>query len=242
MKRKHTNRILVISVFAALATLGSAQLRGAASAAGRASAPAMPTMRPPSPPPAAINTSSSAASSAAMRAPGVPANTNAAANANTHASPSTGLNANATSHASATGQVKGLTVASVASNQTSATVGTAETVQAIKDAAFAMRDTVSAGVQARLDASDREVTELRAKADASGDKARNDFAKSMIALRAQEKELRANLKASVKADGEAAWGKAQAALAHDYAAYAQALAEAHAAAEGSAKTDPAPKS
>lgn len=245
MNRKYTARILIVTTLATLATLASAQvLGGAASAAGRVSAPVVRPPSPPPPPPVSASSSAAAASSAALRAPSVPAKTSAAGSgaANGDASPTKGVNANATSNASAKGQARGLTVAEAASQQNSLAFSSAETVHAIRSATYATRDSVTADVQTHLEASTNEVAALRVKAEASGEKTRNDFAKAMIALHDREKEVRASLKASVKAGSEKTWGEAQSALAHDYAAYAQAMAEAHAAAQGSADVSDKPKS
>ena len=189
-------------------------------------------------------TSSSATSATALHAPAAPVKTAEAASADADgsASPTKGLNADATSNASAAGQARGLSVAEAASHHDSIAFSSEETVHAIRSASIATRDSMAAEVQARLEASTKETTELRAKAEANGAKARSNFAQTMITLRDREKNVRASLKASVKAGSEKTWGEAQSALAHDYAAYAQAMAEAHAAAEGSAQAGTAPKS
>jgi hypothetical protein len=72
--------------------------------------------------------------------------------------------------------------------------------------------------------------------------ARNAFAKALVEVRKQEKELRASLRAAVKASGAAAWGETQSALAHGYGAYAEAVAHAEAAAQSSADVSATPKS
>src|ERR1700694_2189546 len=118
MKNIKRNVAFVIA-FAALASLGSAQvLNGAANAAGRMNMPAAhPPHPPPQPPPPAVSAGATAgtasAASTATRTPvmraaaGVTNSAQAAGNA----SSATGVNANATTHGSAEGQANGLPVA-----------------------------------------------------------------------------------------------------------------------------------
>ncbi|WP_091059322.1 hypothetical protein [Opitutus sp. GAS368] len=156
----------------------------------------------------------------------------------TEAKGSDGLNANATTHASAEGQANGLAVAAVASDRTRDTVRMDETVEAIHAAKFTDRDQVTTDIKARLDESDKLVADLRLRAAAAGDKSQAAFAKALVEVREQEKQVRISLKAATKAKDAATWGSVQSDLAKSYGAYAHALAEAAVAAQ----VTPAPKS
>jgi ElaB/YqjD/DUF883 family membrane-anchored ribosome-binding protein len=142
------------------------------------------------------------------------------------------LNANASEHASAQGQANGLSVATVASDRTRATLRMDETVHSIRETSFAARDRVTAEVQTRLDDSEKVMVDLRAKAEATGDRSRAAFAAALKEVRKQERQVRADLKAATKAAGETTWGSVQSELAKSYGAYAQAVANAELAAQG----------
>lgn len=250
MKNKTKVSLLSVTTLAAFVTLASAQ--SAASTANRVNVPVVPH----APPPAA--SAGMAASAAGMaRAPVVPANSAAASGrapvappsstaagmrAHNAASPSTGVNVNATNHASAEGRANGLAVAAVASDRTSTTHNMADTVKAIHEASFAARGEVTAEVQSRLDASDKLVAKLHDQADASGDKSRAAFAKALVEVRKQEKEVRASLRAATKAADETTWGKVQSELAANYGTYAKAVADAEVSAQVPVSVTVAPKS
>ena len=160
----------------------------------------------------------------------------ASAHAAAGSSPVTGANVNATTHASATGQARGLSTATTVGQNASVTLNAASTVSEIHGAAFATRKELAANIEARLDASQKNVGTLRAKADAGGDRSRREFGRALNEIREREKALRTSLKTTTKST----WGEVQSTLAKDYNAYAAAVASAEAAAQGSASTE-APK-
>ena len=236
-------KVVIASLLVGLASLASGQvLNGAAAGATAVRVPAAPAMPPPPPPPPppSVNASaaaqSAAATAATVRAPASSAATNAAAGTAVTGSASTGLNANATTHAATQGQVNGLAVAADASKQASVTVNTADTVAQIQATAFAQRDTVTADVQAKLDASASAMAGLEAKAAQAGEKSRAAFAKILVDVRAREKALRANLREAAKATKAEAWGTIQSELAKNYGAYAEVVARAEASAAADAGT------
>lgn len=244
MKNKITAHALILTGLSLLASVATAQPANA-NAAARA---AMPVVPPAPAISAAAAQGAAASASAATRAPVLPptasttavaASVNAGANAGTRASP--GLNAQASTHASAQGKAHGLAVAAVASDNTRATLRMDETVKTIHAAAFAEREKMTAEVQARLDATANLVAELRLRAEAGGDKSRAAFAKALGELRRSEKQVRADLKAATKAAGESTWGSVQSELAKSYGAYAQAVADAEVAAQGTAEVTTPPK-
>lgn len=245
------SKIIVTAMLAGLTSIASAQsITGAANSATHGAAsvitappPAPPSTPPPPavtpPPPASVNVGGAAqgAASTVVRPPlAPPAAANSAAATNSAVSGSTtGVNANATTHASATGQTRGLSVATEASRQASVTVNTADTVALIKQSAFSIRDSVTAEVQTRVDASARVVADLEARAEQGGEKSRAAMAKALVDVRAREKALRASLRDAAKTSKESSWGEIQSVLAKDYGAYAQAVASAEAAADAGAQ-------
>lgn len=246
MKNKITAHVLIITGLAALASVAAAQAVNAVGAAQTA-VTAVPTV-PPVPPAPAISagaaTSAAAGVSAATRAPVLPPTASTAAvaagaNAGTQVTP--GLNTQASTHASAQGQANGLAVATVASDNTRVTLRMDETVKTIHAAAFAEREKMATEVQARLDASANLVSELRLRAEAAGDKSRAAFAKALAEVRKSEKQVRADLRAATKAAGESTWGSVQSELAKSYGVYAQAVAAADVAAQGTAEVTTPPK-
>jgi hypothetical protein len=238
MNRKIRSTALFVSTFTVIAFgAPGGVLSGAANAGSTINVPARPAL----PPAAAVNGSANAAASSNAVARPAAASTVQAGSA-VPTPVIRGLNANATTHASAEGQANGPAVAEVASNkdQDPATVSMAETVKSIREADFSQRESVTADVQARLDASTRLVGELQAKAETTGERVRRAFGTALTDVRKQEKQLRASLKAGAKATNGSAWGEAQSALARDYEAYAHAVAQAEAAAQGTDDTSTKP--
>jgi hypothetical protein len=230
MKRKFMISILTVATLSALATMAMAAGHGGGGGggggAGVGAGAAMPTFSHGP----AITPAVGASAGGSMSAHASPEATEAKG--------SGGLNANATTHASAEGQANGLAVAAVASDRTRDTVRMDETVDAIHAAKFTDRDQVTTDIKARLDESDKLVADLRLRAAAAGDKSQAAFAKALVEVREQEKQVRISLKAATKAKDEATWGSVQSDLAKSYGAYAHALAEA----EVAAQVTPAPKS
>ena len=245
---KSMRNVMLVSAIVALPSLALAQSANAAggvTGAAQVNHPALPP--PPPPPPPTVQAGAAAHSAAAaganVRAPMVnPAAAHSAASAHAAAgsSPVTGANVNATTHASATGQARGLSTATTVGQNASVTLNAASTVSEIHGAAFATRKELAANIEARLDASQKNVGTLRAKADAGGDRSRREFGRALNEIREREKALRTSLKTTTKATGESTWGEVQSTLAKDYNAYAAAVASAEAAAQGSASTE-APK-
>lgn len=260
-----TQKILIIvSSLATVATVALAQPRNAAAgAAGAARVPAVRSVLPPTVAAPATTRSTLAATSAVNAAPrassaataatpaanlapalsapaAVTASTAVTAGAanrggNPPAEATRGVNAEATTHASATGQTRGLAVAQLASGQTAVTTNLPETVRAIHEASFETRGQLTADLETRLDATTRQLVELRAKADQGGEKSRAEFAHALVEVRQQEKELRASLRAAMKVSDEKAWGEAQSALAKEYGAFAKAVAHAEVVAQPGAE-------
>jgi hypothetical protein len=240
MKNKITVHALIIASLTALASVASAQPANAAAAARAA----VPPVLPPPTVSAGAAASTAASAAAAARAPVLPptaSTTAAAASVNAGAKASPGLNSQASMHASAQGQANGLAVATVATDNTRATLRMDETVKTIHTAAFAEREKMTAEVQARLDASATLVAEMRARAEAGGEKSRAAFAKALVEMRKAEKQVRADLKAATKAAGESTWGSVQSELAKSYGDYAKTVAEAEVAAQGTTEVTTPPK-
>lgn len=208
----------------------------AGAAAGHAALPLpaaqhVPAMPPPPPP----SVSASAAAQGAAAAAGAAGAASHAGQVAVHPG-TTGVNANAATHASASGQAHGLAVATVVSGGAAADLDVSSVVKTIHDASFATRDTVAGEVQTRIDAGERHLADLEARADMAGSKAKSDFASARREARAKQKAVRADLKAAAKASGDN-WGRIQSDLAKDYGAYADAVVQAEAAVNASADKD-----
>lgn len=252
MKKYSTHNLMLVAALVALPSLALAQVANATGAVtGAVNAAAQVNRLPvtPPPPPPAISASAAAqgatAAAATVRAPVInPAAASSAAGTQIAAGASTtsGLNANATTHASVTGQTHGLSQAATVGHNASVAVNPAGTISEIKGSAFNTRKELAAEIEGRVDASMKAMAALQAKAEAAGDKSRREFAKALVEVRAREKALRASLKATTQAAGESTWGEVQSALAKNYGDYAQAVASAEAAAQGSASVSEAPKS
>jgi hypothetical protein len=107
----------------------------------------------------------------------------------------------------------------------------AATVQSIREAAFASRNALATEIGSRLDASQRAIAALEARAAQTADRSRSALARALGEVRAREKDLRASLRDTVKTTRESTWGDVQSALASTYGTYAQAVADAEAAAQ-----------
>lgn len=252
MKKYSTHNLMLVAALVALPSLALAQAANATGAVtGAVNAAAqvnkLPVTPPPPPPSVSAGAAAQGATAAAanVRAPMVnPAAASSAAGTHIGAGTSTtrGLNANATTHASVTGQTQGLSQAATVGHNASVTVNPAATVGEIKGAAFNARKELAAEIEGRVDASMKSMAALQAKAEAAGDKSRQEFAKALVEVRAREKALRTSLKATIKAEGESIWGEVQSTLAKNYGDYAQAVASAETAAQGTATVSEAPKS
>lgn len=257
MKTSMRKVVLVSTLLTLPAALAVAQATNAAAkitgAAGLNNIPpALPPPAPPAPPaPPTVQVNAAAqgatAAGTAVRPPAVNPAVNAAANsaAGTHAAagvtPTTGVNANATTNASATGQTRGLSTAVMASHNATVAVDPAITITEIQGATFSTRKELATGIDSRINASMKAVNELQQRAEAAGDKSRQEFAKALVEVRAREKALRSSLKAATMAKGESTWGEVQSALAKDYSAYAEAVASAETAANSSTSVSGAPQ-
>lgn len=238
-----TRCLLVVASAAALAATGSAQLVHSATNAATSVRPVVPPMPPP--PTATVNASAAAqnaANAAAnVRAPVLPPTASAtAATATTSAVGASVSTANrpavvGSANASAAGQLHGAAGLDVAATHgINATVNTAATTTQIEQATFESRKQLSADIEAKIEASEKALADLKTRADAAGDHARDDLARAMRDVRAKEKELRASLRSSVKSAKESTWGEVQSQLAKDYSAYAQAVIAAGATVDGNA--------
>lgn len=152
------------------------------------------------------------------------------------------LNTKADANASVRGHERGLTVATVAAGGAAASVDADATVKSIEATAHGARGTLSAELQAKIEATAKAMADLRAEARALRGEARSNFDAAYAELRAKEKALRASLKDYVRESKEATWGEVQSRLAADYRAYAQAAARAESAANAGGTTGETPKS
>jgi hypothetical protein len=217
--KTHPHHHAIVTAFALLlapaaSVQAAAQAGGALNgAAGAAAAVQRPNL-PPSPPPASARGA---------------INSSATFDAARPARDGVGLNANATEHASVMARERGLTVAALASSGASASLNSRATVEQIRTAAHNNRDLALAEVDTRIDASVRATKQLRREARSLEGNARVDFDASINEVKIREKAVKQGLKAARKAKGEAQAG-AQARLADDYTAYAEAVARAEAAA------------
>ncbi|HTL67730.1 MAG TPA: hypothetical protein VL200_08730 [Lacunisphaera sp.] len=212
-----------------------AGVTGAAAGHAALPPPALPHV-PSTPPPPPPSVSASAAAQGAAAAAGAAGAASHAGQVAVHPD-ADGVNANATMHASAAGEANGLSVATVVSGGAAADLDVPQVVRTIHEASFTARDTVAGEVQTRIDAGERHLADLEARADKNGSKARSDFATARREARAKQKAVRADLKAATKADGEVNWGSVQSDLAKDYRAYADAVVKAEAAANTSPDKD-----
>lgn len=233
-----TRYLLVAASAAALAVTASAQLLSGAANSATAVRPALPT--PPPPPPisatAATAAQNAATTAATVRAPIAPTvNATAATTSQAGASVSVARDVNLTAQADGATQaaIHSVALDHHASHQASLTLSPADTIESIRQAAHATRTTLAAEIQAKVDASSDALAQLKARADEAGARTRSEFGRALRVVRSKEKELRASLKDAVKAKTETAWGEVQSALARDYSAYAEAVASAEAALQGS---------
>ena len=148
------------------------------------------------------------------------------------ASPAVGVNANATTHASAQGQADGLAVSSQVSGGAARNLDVDSVVHSIHHTSFEARDSVTTDVAGRVDASEREMADLSARAQGESAETRASFAKAEAEVRAKAKLVRADLKAATVAQDTSAWGRAEASLAENYRAYGLAVADAEACLHG----------
>lgn len=151
-----------------------------------------------------------------------------------------GLNANATAHASEEGKTHGLAIAAAASGGLSMSLAPDDTMKEIRGARFTDRTKLSADIEAHLAASEKLVAELETDSKSADSRSRAALAKSLVAVRKQQQEVRAGLKASAKASDEN-WGKIQSQLAKSYGDLAHVVSDAEVAAKASATATAAAK-
>lgn len=158
-------------------------------------------------------------------APSVPAGASMRGSASVNLPPTAranpGLNPQATTHASVHAQERGLTVAALASS--------GATVEEIRTAARANRESVLANVDGQLEIGGRITANLRRQSRQLEGEAKVNFKAAMEDVKTCEKTVRQSLREARKAKGDAQ-AEAQARLADDYAAYTEAVARAEAAA------------
>jgi hypothetical protein len=220
---KKTRTVLLVTFASILAPLATAQVAGAANAASSTVRSAPPT--PPSPPSVSAGARSDAAMNAASRPTGA-THADGASSAAVRTDRS-GVNSSADIHASATGQERGLAVANTVSGGAAASLNVPDVVHQIHDTSFAGREAVTKDVDAKIDATSHTLSDLRHSARELKGDARDRFNAAYDDVRAKEKALKSSLKEARKAT-EANWAEAQAKLASDYDAYAQAVASAEA--------------
>ncbi|MBX3737616.1 MAG: hypothetical protein KF715_13045 [Candidatus Didemnitutus sp.] len=235
-----TRCLLVVASAAALAATGSAQLAHSAANAAASVHPVVPPMPPP--PAATVNASAAVQNAASVRAPVLPPATTAATAA-TATTSAAGASVVASHHptvagsvnAAATGQLHGAAGLDVAATQgLNATVAPATTTMQIQQATFESRKQLSADLEAKIEASEKALANLKTRANNANDRARDDLARALREVRAKEKELRSSLRTAAKTTRESTWGDVQAQLAHDYSAYANAVIAAGAVVDDSA--------
>lgn len=118
-------------------------------------------------------------------------------------------------------------------NNTAATIDTSRTLNQIEAAPFKARSELATNLAARLDASSEAVKALRARVDAAGDSSQAEFVRALREVEARERRVRTSVRALDAATTESAWNAAQETVLRDYNAYAEAVAKAEAAAQGS---------
>ena len=250
MKTKITTHLLVVSAMTALASVAAGQaVRAGAVAQGvlppPAATPAVPATPAPAVPavPAVPPTPTVSAGVAAGATSGVAGSVNTPV-----ARPDLGASADATSRAganvsvspgradvrtdnrsSANPRLTGIDHAVAVTGETSASLRATDTLQQIQATGHATRDQVTSTVQERIAATNGTLGELRARAEAAGEKSKAAFARALTEVRQREQAVRANLREAAKASGEN-WGKIQSELAQSYGAYAEAVAQAEVAA------------
>ena len=260
--KKFIHAAVFVSSLGALAPLAPAQAANAAAQAAHATAHVpVPVVPPPAASAvaagvaanaAAASTAAHAGSNASAAVPKAPLVPPAASPASTHAAAQSAVagsipaSANAGGGGAASSTAAGHPVgagasAHAATNGTTQTGSIAlnpgQTMLTIRDTTFASRNTLATEIGARVDASNRAVAILEARADAAADHSRSALAKALVEVRAREKDLRTSLRATVKETDESSWGSVQSGLAKTYGDYAKAVADAEAAAQVEVTTD-----
>ncbi|MES1194488.1 MAG: hypothetical protein ABUL65_01250 [Opitutus sp.] len=234
MKKNMLSNLMIQSLLALLVT--SASVHGAASLAGAVHA-AVPPPPPPPPPPSVSASVAARASTAASTAATTGAVTGAVNGAVQPAAAtsavSTGVNTSATTHASAVGEANGASVATQFSGRAAVTLDVDAIVQAIHTTSVETRETVTSAVQARIEAGEKLMGELKARSEKADEQTRADFNKARIEADAKARQLRADLKTAMQSKDVSSWGEVQSTLSADYAAYGRAVASAEASFGGS---------
>jgi hypothetical protein len=149
-------------------------------------------------------------------------------------STSTGtVSAGTATHASADGQAAGVANATQLSGDAATSLDVDGVVHAIGDSSYEAREAVATQAKGKLDASEKLMVEFKAKAQKEDDRARADFEKAQIEVRARATQLRADLKEATRSADASAWGDIRSGLVVDYRAYAKAFAAASASVNAS---------
>ncbi len=106
----------------------------------------------------------------------------------------------------------------------------AATTQAILACAFLARETVLPEVEMRLGTAEKAMDQLHSRVAASSDAAtKAAFEAAYTEVQTRQKALHSSLAAAIRVRDASDWDAARSALAKDYAAYANAVAQAEAA-------------
>jgi hypothetical protein len=107
-------------------------------------------------------------------------------------------------------------------------LNTSATVQAINDAPFASRGTITKDVTARIEAAKDLLDKLDTRAAEADAGVRSAFAKARSEVLARESAVRDSVQQAKGTEAEPAWEAARDALARDYEAYGAAATNAEA--------------
>ncbi len=193
-----TTRCLIIALLAA-SPVAFAQVSGTANAAGGVTNRVLPPTQPP------VGAGANATGAAGVNADRpLPADTNAAANADAQAH---GLNA----------QAGGAAAVSTA-------LSPSNTIHSIQSTTFDERKSLLNEVSDRMDAGKKLVSSLKRDPRAINTEVRAEFNAALDDVNAKERILKRSLKEARNAGNADAWAVAQTTLAADYEAYATAVA------------------
>ncbi len=115
-----------------------------------------------------------------------------------------------------------------AAREVATIVNTSATVQAINDAPFSARGTITKDVIARVDTAKELLDKLDTRAADADPTVRTAFANARSEVLARESAVRDSAQKAKGTDAEPAWEAARDALAHDYEAYGIAATNAEA--------------
>lgn len=177
----------------------------------------------------ATSTAASATNAAGASIPTTAGTVNAGAANSTHSSvDASRQGVNAKTDATMNGAARAPGLNGTANGQVSASLNTTEMTAQIRNSSFETRDGVYSQVDANLQTSHVAMAQLRQRGSQLSGQARDQFKNAYEQLRLREQALRESLREARSASA-ATYADAEAKLASDYEAYAQAVAAAEAA-------------